>query len=73
MNDESLGNTFINTTYKKVCAPISDDLLDEQQVLCLWPAYIDVRCKFHRKTKNNGRVSECICKRKFTRICLLWS
>ena len=49
MNDESLGNTFINTTYKKVCAPISDDLLDEQQVLCLWPAYIDVRCKFHRE------------------------
>ena len=48
MNDESLGNTFINTTYKKVCAPISGDLLDDQQVLCLWPAYIDVRCKFHR-------------------------
>jgi myotubularin-related protein 1/2 len=46
INAPKVRNVFVNTTYEECPGPISDDLIDEKQILGLWPAYIDVRCKF---------------------------
>ena len=46
INAPEVRNVFVNTAFEECPGPISDDLIDEKQILGLWPAYIDVRCKF---------------------------
>ena len=47
INDDGIMNEFINVNYEKYNGPLCNNLIDDKQILGLWPAYIDVRCKFH--------------------------